>query len=279
MKRPPTHVIGDAGVKGVAKYFVTQGWACDPVLSDYGEDLIVQTTLNGTVDPFRTLVQVRSSKNVSIKKGQLACRISREHALRWARCAESVLLVLWDANKDRGWYAFPAEQFSEYDLLLSDKNSVLVRFNPSASLTKMEGSKLGWVLRLDYFRKRMLSADERDRSHFIASTEGLHTDHKYQSKLAVVVFEFLRLVGIITPRGISAQIRRMFLNAKRNLARDYYEPPLSSEDREEVERNASMLILIGHVNDVTGVGIPTVVAEIGASYLLFLLKRRSGKVA
>ena len=272
MKRPITHVIGDAGAKAVAKEFVAYGWACDPVLSDYGEDLIIQTTLNDTVDPFRTLVQVRSSRGVNTD-GRLTCRIGREHALRWLRTAEPVLLVLWDVRADRGWYTFPVEQFSEIDLLLNRKNSVLVEFSDSNTFEKTRGPRLAWELRLNYFRQRMLSAEERDRRHDLELTEGLAPGGKHKSLLGVVVFEFLRLIGLITPRGLSTRSRKMFANAKRTMARDHYRKPLSAADRDNLEREAALLVLVAQVNQSTGVGVPAFVAETAAFYLLFLLKR------
>src|SRR5258708_26179385 len=103
------------------RVFIDRGWACDRVYSDYGEDLVIQTTMFGQVDPFRTLAQVKTRKNGGPQKPE---RGSRHLALRWIPTAEPVLFVVWDPVRNRGCYALPQQILSEYKLLPSSQTAV-----------------------------------------------------------------------------------------------------------------------------------------------------------
>jgi hypothetical protein len=272
MQRPVSHVTGDLGLANVTRALVAAGWACDRVISDYGEDLVVQTTLNGVVDTFRTLVQVKTSRSIHASKGVAVWRVTREHALRWVRNAEPVLLVLWDLEHSEGRYAIPGEQFVEYDLLTSTTSTVAIRLPVHASLSVEELARVAWSLRLMYFRTRILSAQQRDADHEMEHEQHLARVCKYKSAVGTVVFELLCTFGFVTRRGLSGAVRKRFHICKRNLTRDFYAQSLTSEDRVHLEREAVLLVVIAQIQEIAGVGVPTAVALEIAPRLLFLLK-------
>jgi hypothetical protein len=97
----------------VTRACLEMGWAVDRVVSDYGEDLIVQTVQDGIVDTFRTLVQVRSTaRRITPSARGPVLRVGSDHALRWSRTAEPVVVVLWHVPSRRGWYAVVQDQIT-----------------------------------------------------------------------------------------------------------------------------------------------------------------------
>jgi hypothetical protein len=92
--RPEQHEIADQGVAGVARVLADAGWACEVVRSDYGEDLICQTSYRGTVDPHRILVQVKSTKRRITNSG-LKIKIKKNTLLKWLLDANLVVVCFW----------------------------------------------------------------------------------------------------------------------------------------------------------------------------------------
>ena len=272
MRRPESHVTGDVGLVNASRAFVAAGWACDRVVSDYGEDLIVQTTLGDVVDTFRTLVQVRTSRSVAVKDGAAHWRVKRLHALRWIRCAEPVLLVLWDRAREEGWYAIPGDQFEEYDLLRSKAKTVAVVFKTSASLTPQELERVAWSLRLEYYKTRILAANQRDADHQMQHENGEACTCNYRSAVAAVIFDILCTFGFVTPRGLSTLVRRRFRVIKKNIKASPVVAGLGASSPSDLERESVLLLVIAQIQEVAGVSVPTVVALETAPRLLFLLK-------
>jgi hypothetical protein len=272
MKRPSTHVAGDTGVANIMRAFVSAGWACDRVASDYGEDLIVQTVLAEQVDPFRTLVQVKSSSRVTPKGKKLPWRIGVEHALRWVKSSEPVLFIVWDLRRNRAWYAVPAEQYAEFELIVCESKTVQLNLQPLPPPTPEGLSKLGWMLRLRYYGIRMLTTQEQDRNHSLEHGDACDSKCSYKSALGAVVFEFFRATGVITKRGIASSVRIGSKNAKRNIGRKFYPKRLTNDDKINLEHETVMLALLGHLNSFTGIGIPTTILVIAAEYLQVLLR-------
>jgi len=273
VERPSSHVTGDYGVAAVSQMFIERGWTCDRVYSDYGEDLVIQTTLAGRLDPFRTLAQIKTRTKVPPRKRLL--RIPRELALRWIRNAEPVLLVLWDFARNRGWYALPHEDLSEHDLLLSAKKTATISLPDENTVMPKRLDELAWALRLTYFGKRMLAAEQHDTQHLLL---GSGESRPKRRELGTVVFEFLRTIGIFSSRGISQTVRGAFRNAKRNIADTYRSQGDDDTSIAEIELNAACLVLIAHIQRLTGVGVPPTILVFATPYLLHLLKIRSFRV-
>jgi hypothetical protein len=270
MQRPHSHVQADIGVANVTTLFAQAGWACDRVMSDYGEDLIVQTTLGGNVDPFRTLVQVKATARMLREPRLKIWRVNRSHALRWVRNADPVLLVVWHVPSGQAWWAIPRDKLEEYALLVSDQRTVAIEFDEHSTLSVDNLKQLAWRLRLDYFKQRILAADRADRDYLFAKELGEPVPPKRASASGTVAFEFLRLVGIITVRGVSSEFRRWF----RNGCHKFRCEPGAEISGADADRMAVILCLLVQVNKVTGQGMPRALLDIVSDRLLYLLKLR-----
>ncbi|VVJ15414.1 Uncharacterised protein [Amycolatopsis camponoti] len=102
-KRPLQHVIGSKAAAAVSRIWLDIDAAVDEVKNDYGEDLLVQTSLRGEVDPSRVWVQVKGRSQIDPTSfNKKSVRVPIDRAIRWAYSAETVALVLWDVSADRG---------------------------------------------------------------------------------------------------------------------------------------------------------------------------------
>src|SRR4051794_40418719 len=116
--RHRSHKIGDVATTDVMAIWQSCGFACEIIHHDYGDDLLVQTELNGQVDPHKIWVQVKSIEN----KGklnmpdQITNYIERETVLKWIRSPDIVVFVVWSIIEKKGYWCVPALEFTEWDI-------------------------------------------------------------------------------------------------------------------------------------------------------------------
>lgn len=184
------------------------GWTSDVVHSDYGEDLIVQSCLDGKFDPFRTLIQVKATTRIPKgKRGKITIQVSRSHALRWIQSREPVIVVLWDTNSKRGWFSLPMEQFNLWELLRSKRSRLTMSFNPNQYLNRKAFEGLIWRLRFDYFQERILAEMHTDQMYLLSKKT---FSKAYRSGVPIVVFEMFRTLGIANSERLSPTVRVYF---------------------------------------------------------------------
>jgi len=273
VRRPQQHVTADQGVARVMSVCAEAGWATDRVVSDYGEDLIAQTTCWGDVDPFRTLLQVKSTDRPVATDKKIACRVRREHALRWVRNGEPVIVVLWDNSNDKGWYSLPRDRLNEYDLLLSAATTTEIVFASEAAFMAPALDKLGWELRLGYFKQQLLAAARDDYDELVRRADGVSSLGS-NSRLPVVILNLFRLLHITTNRGLNPEIRPLFLKVRRKV-QERERAEMLRNDRsspKELDNMAAILAVLVHIERLTGVATPTVVAQYASEALLKVLK-------
>jgi len=271
VKRTRQHVIADQGLTRVMRLCADAGWAADRVVSDYGEDLILQTTYGQTVDAFRTLVQVKTTSRCINATG-ISCRVSVDHALRWVRNAEPVVVVLWHKPTDRGWYAIPADQMTEYQLLLTPAASTRILFDPAAELTPRSLDKLAWRLRLEYFKAQFLAAARADHDAMVAQADGFVTSN-YRSRMPIIALNLFRFLNIATDQGLNPQIRPEFACLRHKIQEKERELPRAKRSkRDALDHMAATLCLLVHIQRLTGLGTPIAVAEYGSEALLNVIR-------
>ena len=100
--RSASHRIADRAVSAVTALCNRIGWACEVVVNDYGEDLLVQPTLADRVDNCRLWIQVKGTEDVARFEtaSGLSLPVSFDHAVRWTRSADLVVVALWDVSRD-----------------------------------------------------------------------------------------------------------------------------------------------------------------------------------
>jgi hypothetical protein len=146
-KRTVEHVTGDLAREAVASLFSHDGHAVEMVDQDYGEDLVVQIARDGRVEPIRLYVQVKGTRSLSRHKrgARYTVRVDREHAVRWARTIDLVVLVLWDVTRDEGLWTLPVNQVDELDPRLWIKKGF--PFQLADWLTDEAVGRLAWEAR------------------------------------------------------------------------------------------------------------------------------------
>jgi len=247
------------------------GWAADRVVSDYGEDLIVQTTLDHQVDPFRTLLQVKTTDRI-LRDGKISCRVRRDHALRWIRNAEPVVVVLWHKASDRGWYSVPRDHLREYDVLLSAAATLEIVFATEAAFTTASIHTLAWELRLGYFKQQLLGADRDDHDELARRADGVGTP-TYRSRMPVILLNLFRLLRISSEAGLNPEIRLLFARLRRKIQEKERDLPRSQRSSSQERDNmAATLTVLVQVERVTGRATPTVVAQHASEALMRVLK-------
>jgi hypothetical protein len=151
--RPIQHQIAAQAVASVSEVWARAGAAVEEVRQDYGEDLLVQTCLNGKMDAARLWVQVKgvqAAPEMKRRDGKAAIRVRADLALRWARTADVLLLILWDVQNDIGWYSIP--DFSQLHSKLASKDREHISFEiTSADIFDLRAAELiSWHARLEH---------------------------------------------------------------------------------------------------------------------------------
>lgn len=211
-ERPEQHEIGDQAVGAVTQILKRSGFAVDEISKDYGEDLLVQTSHERRMDASRLWVQVKGTSDVrrhrrskKSKKEQFSLSVPFGTAMRWIRTIDMVIVVLWDVEREAGWYAVPRRQVDEWQSELAGKESVTLRFGKppgsergpaSMGVFSREGlDRLVWESRFEHFRMLSLSALDVARER-----EGMEETELAESrKLALVMREFLHLLALTDP--------------------------------------------------------------------------------
>jgi hypothetical protein len=153
-KRPTQHVIADRAVAAVSTVIADAGFAVETVQSDYGEDLLVQTSLNGEMDASRIWVQVKGTAQISkycSADGSWTYSVSVEHSRRWRRTADMVLIVLWDVKQGHGRYAISRD-------LDDGAKSAVARFDPSQRFDATAMVRIGWLARIERYYDLLMTA-------------------------------------------------------------------------------------------------------------------------
>ena len=101
-KRPSQHEIASRAVAAVRKLWADAGAAVDEIHEDYGEDLLVQPSLNGEMDAVRIWVQVKGTTTFKSRKSNPKVRLTVGHVKRWLTTDNYVIVILWDVSNGRG---------------------------------------------------------------------------------------------------------------------------------------------------------------------------------
>lgn len=209
-ERPREHDIADRAVTAVRKAFEDNRFAVEEISKDYGEDLLVQTNHEGRMDASRLWVQVKGTEDVSryrtskkSKKERFSLSVPLDTAMRWIRTIDLVIVVLWDVERDAGWFAVPRRQVDEYSGVMSGQKSVTLSLGKSSmggpsnkgEFNTKVANRLGWESRFEHFRMLTVSLLDIIRE----KQGGSPSAQEEQRKLALIMSELLRLLGLTDP--------------------------------------------------------------------------------
>lgn len=166
-RRPVQHQISDKAVAKVRDVWASIGAAVEEIRQDYGEDLLVQTCFEDRMDSSRIWVQVKGVTNALLMRthGKVQVRVESDLALRWARSADILVLILWDIENNIGWYSIPT--YSElHDKLASPYPRKTPLSIDSSNIFNSESAQLiAWKARMEHltrFVRNLRSMQEED---------------------------------------------------------------------------------------------------------------------
>jgi hypothetical protein len=201
-------VIGDLGRVEVQKLCIQNGWACDPVQSDYGEDLMVQTQLDGRMDPFKIWIQVKGTENISSYRrssGDYSYPISTDLALKWLRSREVVLLVLWDLAAGRGFVAFPRSALDSWQIYQTESDTVQLRIKSSDIFSAEKLRILAWYARVDHYTVLLRDAERKD-------LDSEERQSKAGSESFLIACDLLQMLCIADSTGLTELFKTRLLS-------------------------------------------------------------------
>ncbi|HKI31408.1 MAG TPA: DUF4365 domain-containing protein [Gemmataceae bacterium] len=111
-----TRVLADLSANHTEKQALLCAFAAERVRLDYGIDLIVQTfNRRGEVEGSRILFQLKGTDRIKVLAGgsAVSCRIERADLAHWLAEPLLVVLVLYDAKADVGYWLLVRRYFAE----------------------------------------------------------------------------------------------------------------------------------------------------------------------
>lgn len=195
-QRTHSHVIAERATTLVAKVFAEAGHAVETVANDYGEDLLVQTSHAGKMDASRLWIQVKGTGNMDrfrLRNGDLSLSVSFDHALRWARSLDLVVVVLCDVTSGHARYAMPIDQVDQWAADINGRRSVTLRFPDEDVLTPRSAGRLAWQSRLTHYTHLFLSARRSDE---LAEEEGGGEEGHLAHMLS---WDLMKTIGVTEP--------------------------------------------------------------------------------
>jgi hypothetical protein len=108
-RRTREHVLADLSANYVEKQALLCGYTAERVRLDYGIDLVVQTfNRRGEVESSRILFQLKATDRIATTTGEngVSCRIEQADLIHWLEEPFPVVLVLYDARKDIGYWLY-----------------------------------------------------------------------------------------------------------------------------------------------------------------------------
>lgn len=244
----PAHLKGNLAVSSLRQNLAQIGILADEIKNDYGEDLILQTNLENIADSFAIRIQVKYTEFTKNRKGNYSVRFSIDHLWRWISHADPVFVCLYDPSINRFALINPKTYFSLWKISTTKQNSLVVNFSDAdIAVDNAALEKCVWDARISYYSAKI--AELESRGYYAPILDKV--DRKKYSddlllEMGVIIFAFMRAVGILRGGRFTPSYLRYVFNAGHNLAKDGFEDL----------RAAFMLALHARVSDVAKVGLP-----------------------
>ena len=115
-RRTREHVIADLSVNFVEKCVLLCGWPAQRMVPDYGIDLLM-TTFNrrGEIETGEVRFQLKATDSLEAasRRNAIAVRVEWRDVVYWLNERMPVILVIYDAKKDRAWWLNVQETLRE----------------------------------------------------------------------------------------------------------------------------------------------------------------------
>ena len=268
-------------MSAVAAVITRAGHTAERVVSDYGEDLLVQTSHSGRMDASRLWFQVKGTEHVNryrLKRGGFSVSVDLDHALRWSRSADLVVVTLWDVQAEVGWYALPGRQMDPREGLNLGQRQRALTFQEDATLTPEAVDLLAWQSRFDHYRLLILSVRNSELDHWL---EG--DPHPGRSERRVLVgLDLLLLLDLVRRRPADGGDEFPLTDRAVASFTEHFKEESEDEGLKAMVYGAAIKTLLGRVAEIgEGMGLPTALIEdgadtfVGAAGLLDLLDQEN----
>jgi hypothetical protein len=274
-RRPRAHIVGDRALAAVARVLSDAGFTAETLAKDYGEDLFVQTSHAGEIDASRLWFQVKGTENITRYRKQtqnFALSVPYDHAIKWIRSADPVVVVLWDVASDSGYWCWPLAQVDEWSYSRSGNGSTTLRFAAEDIFTTDAAMTLAWASRIHHYRRLLLNAHDLD-NELNDSSEALPNDPGFHPLTSLVLFDFFALLKLIEIRrgppeasaSVLPGVRDRYVALRDDALRD-------NPDKDRAAVIAGHAFMEEHVEHMTGTpGLPKQLFVESLTLLLWLL--------
>lgn len=113
--RTRQHVIADLAVNHLERHILRGGHTAERVRYDYGYDLIVNTfNEQGEAEPGAIYFQIKATDSLPLLKDgkTITWPVSRRDLKLWLNESDLVMLVVYDARRERAFWVYVREYFA-----------------------------------------------------------------------------------------------------------------------------------------------------------------------
>jgi uncharacterized protein DUF4365 len=281
--RTQQHIIAERAMLAVSKVVADAGFAVETIQRDYGEDLLVQTSHKGEMDASRLWLQIKGTSQITRFRSShgFSCKVQMSHAVRWARTADPVVVILWDIKASCGYYALVPRGVRSWGDVGTRPRTVTIDFSPEHLFDVKSMSQLAWQSRLErYTRLLMEMRVEMEVSvdmDLDGDCQAAETPEK-KGLWLYLALDLLEELGVVHYRGDdvvevdSSSLEQIATHVKG------ISDECPSSDEEDVKGIISMAIvstIVERASDLTPDGIGTD-AMLAASHMLLTIFESKG---
>lgn len=216
------HLRSQEAVHEVCKILHEAGALTEEIRNDYGEDLLIQTHLEGQLDNFGILIQVKGRALKFDKNNTSSIKIRTDHLLRWRRHIMPMLLCVFDF-KTGVTYAFsPARGFPIWRLTLTKQKYQTVKFSHSDTFSKKSASEFIWHSRMEYYSAILGASlsiinDLKVVERHVFNSSKPEIFSYYVEECRSTIYYFLIDVGILDNMQLTTKFKSSLEAAKKEL--------------------------------------------------------------
>jgi hypothetical protein len=113
-QRTRQHVIADQSIHHVEGFVLDEGHTVERTVKDYGIDLLLFTfDEHGYIEPGMVMLQVKASESLQLVDSEYAWDLDVRDYNLWMSDPLPVIVVLYDANRRRGYWSHVQRYFHE----------------------------------------------------------------------------------------------------------------------------------------------------------------------
>ena len=179
-----THKTGRIGERAVSIMFEKEGYSCEKIDVDYGEDLFVYGEENTIIEPFKVFIQVKSKESSEKKESdRTVYDISNRTLKNWIVANEMAIVVRYFIQDEKAYYCIPEEKFNYWEINVKGTN-VPIKFEKELTPNAIE--EIMWKARIRYYDRlvRVTMPNEFEKSKDVVEYK-------------LFILEFLARIGLV----------------------------------------------------------------------------------